>query len=214
MSLGLLGQHAHILTSSNYRYADSPQNPTRSKAVAQELLIIVKELVHHSRKALRSTKLVLRGHYAFSQAFYRAMRESAQTGRFEYSIRMEKIVAFIQEKADIVSDIIARMQESLSALSKVLEEIRANRKRARSSIVVTAIKWLKGAFDVFSTLLGLGATLANILCQPHIGLALGVGSVLCKKLSSALGKISSGTSAVRRSLSMNLQLPTRREVDR
>lgn len=142
------------------------------------------------------------------------MRESARTGRFEYSVQMEKIVAYIQKKADTVSDIIARMQESLSALAKVLDDIRAKRKRARSSIVATAVKWLKGAFDVFSTLLGLGATLANILCQPHIGAALSVGSVLCNKLSSILGKISSGTLAVRRSLSVNLQLLVRWEVDR
>jgi hypothetical protein len=77
-------------------------------------------------------------------------------------------------------------------MGEVLERATQRAKRKRSSIGTKLVNWFKNACGALATVLGLGATLANILCQPHIGAGLGAGSALCKKLESALGKISKG----------------------
>ncbi|KAI0090577.1 hypothetical protein BDY19DRAFT_904882 [Irpex rosettiformis] len=180
-----------LFTSWNKELTRLVRASSNVASVVEELQGIIQDLLDQSSEALRTTKAIIRSHCGFSKAFYRALRQSAKDGRLEYTPEMEKIVAAIQKKAGQVSNTIARMQDSLSAMAEVLEEAMENRDRERGGFLRKAAKWLRKAFNAVACLLGLGATLANILCQPHVGVALGVGSALSKRLALVLGKVSS-----------------------
>lgn len=157
----------------------------------RELNELVQRLLKQSSRALSLTGKVIEGHRDFSRAFYRALNSSTDTSLLVLDRRMERAMETVKKRAGQVSQTVARMKEDLQEMADLLDRAVASSSKKQSRIE-RAKNWVRKACGVLVALLGLGAALANILLQPHVGAALGAGSVLCRKLEKALGKVSDG----------------------
>lgn len=148
-------------------------------------------MLGQSAGALDAAEDVITGHCRFSKIFYRALRQSAKTGRLEYSKELEKAAANIEKSANVVSRTIARMRDDLEEMADNLQSIVDEETKKPRSLKEKFKGWIRDALRAVAAVLNLGAVFANVLMQPHYGAALALGSSLCKKLDSILGSTDS-----------------------
>ncbi|KAI0338369.1 hypothetical protein BDW22DRAFT_1348505 [Trametopsis cervina] len=177
------------LFKSWYNELKRTESSRNLSELEQSLKDLIRQLKSQSSKALDATKLVLRSHRQFARLFYQALDSASQTGSLEFNWKIEALTETIRNEACRVTTKVSTMQETLDSVAELLSDNATERSKRRSlgeKVKANVVQWTRKACSAVSHLLGIGAALANMLFQPHIGAGLNATAGLIKKLEKAL----------------------------